>query len=73
MDTAKENISKECRTRDTCFMYVATIGGNFFIRNHTNKNNVNRYNKYLFSVIISLITNVSGVEIIFLMEQKLLT
>ena len=61
----KEEIPKECRTGDTCFTSLATIGGNLFSRHPKNINHVHKYSNYLLSVIITLGTNVNGVETVF--------
>ena len=68
MQTGKRNIPKECRIGYTCFMSVVAIGGFFFNRHPKNMNHVHRDCKYLMSVIITLVTNVSGGETLLLME-----
>ena len=67
LDKAKEEISKECRINDKCFMSFATIGDNLLTRHSNNLNHVHRDINYLLSIII-LGTDVNGGEIFFMME-----
>ena len=66
-------IPKECRIGDTCFMSLATIGGNLFKRHSNNLNHVHINSNNLMSVITILGTNVHGGETVFMMERKLMT
>ena len=65
MDKAKEMIPKECRIVDTCFTSLATMGGNLYITNAKNINNIHKDSKDLLSVIIILGTYVNDGEIVF--------
>ena len=61
-EKSKEMIPKECRIGDICFTSLATIRGNLYTRHANNVNNVNKDSEYLLSVVIILVTNVSGGE-----------
>ena len=65
MEKATDIIPKECRIGDTCFMSLATIGGNLYTRHAKNLNNVRKDSKDILSVIIILGTNVDGGETAF--------
>ena len=65
MKKAKENIPKECRISDTCFMSLATIGDNLYTRHAKNNNHVHKYSKDILSVIIILGTDVNCGETVF--------
>ena len=65
MNESKMMIPKECRIGDTCFTSLTTIGGNLYTRNEKNINHVQKYSKYLLSVIIILVTDVNGDETVF--------
>ena len=62
------NIPKQCRIWNTCFTYVAVIGGKLFWNNPMKNNRVHKDEKYLLSVIITLGKNVSGGDAVFIME-----
>ena len=65
MEKSKEMIPKYCRINDTCFMSLATIGGNLYKRHANNLNHVHKYSKDILSVIIILGTDVNGGEAVF--------
>ena len=68
MEEAKLMIPKEYRIGDTCFTSLETIGGNLYTRHVKNLNHVHKDSKdskYLMSVIIILVTDVNGGEIVF--------
>ena len=68
IDEAKENIPKQCIIGDTCFTSIATIRGNLYTIHARNPTHVQRYSKDLLSMIIILVTDVNGDEIVFIME-----
>ena len=70
MDKSRENIPEQCRIGDTCFMSLATIGGNLFTRHPKNLNNAHKYSKYLLSVIIILVTDVHGGKNLFITKRE---
>ena len=58
IDTAKENIPKQCRIGDTCFTLLEIIGGNLFKIHPNNNNDVHKDSNDILSVIIILGTDV---------------
>ena len=54
MDKEKEKIPKKCRIGDTCFMQLATFGGNLFTIYPKNPNHIHKDSNDLLSVIIIL-------------------
>ena len=58
-DNSKRKIPSKCRIGEACFTYIAIIGGKLFITYPKNMNHVHKYTKYLFSVTISMGTNMS--------------
>ena len=65
MNQAKTMIPKECRTGNTCFTSLVTIGGKLYTRHPKNINHVQKYSKDLLLVIIILGTDVHGGETVF--------
>ena len=65
MDKSKEKITKQFIIDDTCFMSLATVGGNLFRRHLKNPNRVHKDRNNLLSVIIILGTDVNGYETVF--------
>ena len=62
---AKEKY-KQCRIVNTCFIFVAVIGGRLFRNSPKNHKYVHKGKKDLLSVIITLGTNVSGRDKVFI-------
>ena len=73
MDKSRENIPEQCRIGDTCFMSLATIGGNLFTRHLKNHNNAHKYSKYLLSVIIISVTDIHGGKNLFITKREWMT
>ena len=71
MEKTKDKIPKEFRIGDTCFMSLATIGGNLFKRHSNNLNHVHINSNNLMSVITILGTNVHGGETFFYDEVNM--
>ena len=62
MDKVTENIPKQCRIGDACFMSLATFGGNLCTRHPKNINRVHKDSNNFLSVIIIMRTNAHGGE-----------
>ena len=62
LDKTKENIPKQCRIGDACFMSLATFGGNLCTRHPKNINRVHKDSNNFLSVIIIMRTNAHGGE-----------
>ena len=58
-------MSSKCRIGGTSFISIAFIGGKIFSNHPKNMSHVHRYTKYLVSVIITLVTSISGGDIVF--------
>ena len=69
MDKAKEKIPNQCIIGDTCFISLATIGGNLFTIHLKNLNRVHKDSNNILSVIIILGTNVHYGEMFFMIER----
>ena len=58
-------IPSKYRIGETCFTYIAVIGGKLFINHTKNMNRVHKYTKVFSSVIISLVNNITGGVTVF--------
>ena len=56
----KQKIPRKCKIGNTCFKYVAVIGGRLFRNSAKNNNHVHKDEKDFLSVIMILGKNVSG-------------
>ena len=63
--TAKEKILSQCRIREICLTPMRVIGGKCYSNNPKNMNNINKEINDLVSVIITMVTNISGGNTVF--------
>ena len=63
--TAKVKIPQKCRICNTCFTYVAFVGGKFYSSHPKNRNHFNKDQNDLLYGIIVFGTNVSDSDTIF--------
>ena len=71
LTTDKEKIPSKFRIGETCFTSIAVIGGKIFSNHPKNMNHFYKDTKDLVSVIITLVTNISGGDTVFYDEVKI--
>ena len=65
LEKVKETLSSTCRIGETFLFPIAVIGGRLYSNHYKNLKHIHKHSKYLVSVIITVVENISVGDTVF--------